>query len=220
MPDGEFPSGMPGLDTLNRSHWARSSWKAQRTPSQQHKRRILLPLWQAIRDGSENGADSDAAVTQIQAQMTEAQLTAIEALGQTFEDLQTWLQEQGIEMQAPTDRQGGGQPPADGQSDIQPPGRGNLRGDKATSPRRMGNLRLMSRTTCSSRPMDKAAPAAAPVEGAAECSAAPPARTADHAAHRAHGGIANCELRIANCELRITNYELRIANREKNCEEF
>ncbi len=121
MPDGEFPSGMPGLDTLNRL--ALGTFKLEGTENAVTAAQAanLLPLWQAIRDGSENGADSDAAVTQIQAQMTEAQLTAIEALGLTFEDLQTWLQEQGIEMQAPTDRQGGGQPPADGQSDIQPP---------------------------------------------------------------------------------------------------
>ena len=70
----------------------------------------LLPLWQMIGGGSLQGAaETEAVVKQIEAKMTEAQLAAIETMALTFEDMQTWMQEQGIEMRAnPGGGQGGG----------------------------------------------------------------------------------------------------------------
>jgi hypothetical protein len=44
---------------------------------------------------------------QIEGKMTASQLAAIEAMGLTMEDMQAWMQEQGIEMPAPPQGQGG-----------------------------------------------------------------------------------------------------------------
>lgn len=70
----------------------------------------LLPLWTVIQGGSLQGAaETEAVLKQVQANMSEAQLAAIEAMGLTMEDMEAWMQEQGIEMPAPRgDGQGGG----------------------------------------------------------------------------------------------------------------
>jgi len=61
----------------------------------------LLPLWQMIASGSLQGnAETQAVVKQIQGAMTASQQAAIEAMGLTFEDVQAWMEEQGIEMPA------------------------------------------------------------------------------------------------------------------------
>jgi hypothetical protein len=74
------------------------------TPEQAAK---LLPLWQLIQSGTlKSQAETDAVLKQIEGQMTEAQLAAIDAMGLTTEDMQAWRQEQGIEMPTPSDRQG------------------------------------------------------------------------------------------------------------------
>jgi hypothetical protein len=69
----------------------------------------LLPLWQVIQGGSlKSDAETEAVLEQIEGKMTEPQLAAIEAMGLTFEDMQAWMQEQGIEIPArPEGRQGG-----------------------------------------------------------------------------------------------------------------
>jgi hypothetical protein len=67
----------------------------------------LLPLWQAIQSGALQGsAETEAVLRQIEGKMTAEQLAAIEAMDLTFQDIQTWMEKQGIEMPAPT----GGQP--------------------------------------------------------------------------------------------------------------
>jgi hypothetical protein len=59
----------------------------------------LLPLWTMIQGGSlESDAETAAVLKQIQANMSDAQLAAIEAMGLTMDDVQAWMQEQGIEM--------------------------------------------------------------------------------------------------------------------------
>jgi hypothetical protein len=61
----------------------------------------LLPLWQMIGSGSLQGdAETQAVVKQIEGAMTESQRAAIDAMGLTFEDMQAWREEQGIEMPA------------------------------------------------------------------------------------------------------------------------
>jgi hypothetical protein len=69
----------------------------------------LLPLWQIIQAGSlKSQAETEAVLTQIKGKMSESQLSAIEAMSMTMEDMQAWMQEQGIEMPAPQgDGQGG-----------------------------------------------------------------------------------------------------------------
>jgi hypothetical protein len=68
----------------------------------------LLPLWQVIQGGSlKSEAETEAVLRQIEAKMTESQLAAIEAMGLTFEDTQAWMQEQGIELPARPEGQGG-----------------------------------------------------------------------------------------------------------------
>jgi hypothetical protein len=69
------------------------------TPEQAAK---LLPLWKLIQGGTlTRDEETNAVIKQIEEQMTEAQLAAIDAMGLTFEDQRTWMQEQGIEMAAP-----------------------------------------------------------------------------------------------------------------------
>jgi hypothetical protein len=61
----------------------------------------LLPLWTLIQGGAlTSDAETNAVVKQIEGQMTEAQLAAIDALGLTMEDVMAWMQEQGIEVAA------------------------------------------------------------------------------------------------------------------------
>jgi hypothetical protein len=59
----------------------------------------LLPLWQMIGSGSLQGdAETQAVAKQIGEVMTASQQAAIEAMDMTFEDVQAWMEEQGIEM--------------------------------------------------------------------------------------------------------------------------
>ena len=61
----------------------------------------LLPLWQMVQSGSLQGdAETQAVVRQIEGVMTESQRAAIDAMGSTFDDVQAWMEEQGIEMPA------------------------------------------------------------------------------------------------------------------------
>ncbi len=65
--------------------------------------RALLPLWQVVENGSLQGdAETQAVLKQIEGEMTASQLTAIEAMALTMDDMQTWLQERGLGMPAPT----------------------------------------------------------------------------------------------------------------------
>ncbi len=62
----------------------------------------LLPLWQAIRGGGLQGnAETEAVLKQIKAQMTAGQLSAIDAMELTAEDMSTWMEESGMDMEAP-----------------------------------------------------------------------------------------------------------------------
>jgi len=62
----------------------------------------LLPLWQMVRGGGLQGnAEAEAVLKQIKAQMTAEQLGAIEARELTTEDLRTWREKSGVEMEAP-----------------------------------------------------------------------------------------------------------------------
>jgi hypothetical protein len=68
----------------------------------------LLPLWKMIQGGSLQGAaETEAVLKQIEGQMDEAQLAAIEEMGLTFRDIGPWMQEQGIEMPTRAAGQGG-----------------------------------------------------------------------------------------------------------------
>jgi hypothetical protein len=59
----------------------------------------LLPLWQVVESGSLQGAaETQAVLKQIEGKMTETQLSAIDAMSLTWQDMQDWMEEQGIEM--------------------------------------------------------------------------------------------------------------------------
>ena len=76
------------------------------TPAQATR---LLPLWQIIQgDSLQGAAETEAVLKQIEGAMTEPQLAAIEAMALTFQDMQAWMEEQGIEMQARPEGQQGG----------------------------------------------------------------------------------------------------------------
>ena len=57
---------------------------------------VLLPLWQALRGGVTAQAEVNAVLKQIEGTMAQEQLAAIAAMQLTQEDLQTWMQEQGL----------------------------------------------------------------------------------------------------------------------------
>jgi hypothetical protein len=68
----------------------------------------LLPLWKMIQGGSlQSQAETDAVLKQIERQIDPAQLTAIEEMGLTFEDIRAWMEETGIEMPTPPAGPGG-----------------------------------------------------------------------------------------------------------------
>jgi hypothetical protein len=108
---GDAPGGPnPGLDDVTRL--TLGTFKLEGgdnavTPEQATK---LLPLWKLIQGGTlKSDAETSAVIKQIEGQMTEAQLTAIDALGLTFEDMRAWTQEQGIEIATPAGGWTGGQ---------------------------------------------------------------------------------------------------------------
>jgi hypothetical protein len=72
--------------------------------------KALLPLWQAISGGAATtDAERNAVLKQIEGTMTREQLAAIAALKLTADDLQTWMQEQGMSF-GPPDGSGGSYP--------------------------------------------------------------------------------------------------------------
>lgn len=56
----------------------------------------LLPLWQALRGGVTAQAEVEAVVRQIESAMTQEQLAAIAEMQLTQEDMQAWIDEQGV----------------------------------------------------------------------------------------------------------------------------
>jgi hypothetical protein len=69
----------------------------------------LLPLWQALRGGVTAQAEVNAVLKQIQGTMTQEQLGAIAAMQLTQEDLQAWIEEQGLRLEPGPGRGGGAQ---------------------------------------------------------------------------------------------------------------
>ena len=59
----------------------------------------LLPLWQVIQAGTlQSEPETDAVLKQIEETMTAKQLTAIAAMQLTVEDVEAWVQEQGLNL--------------------------------------------------------------------------------------------------------------------------
>jgi hypothetical protein len=56
----------------------------------------LLPLWQALRGGVTAQVEVNAVLKQVEGTMTEEQLAAIAAMQLTREDLQAWMEGQGL----------------------------------------------------------------------------------------------------------------------------
>ena len=77
----------------------------------------LLPLWRAMQGGVTAQAEVNALLKQIEGTMTQEQLQTIAAMQLTQEDLQAWMEEQGLGM-------GGGFP---GAGDMSEEERENLR---------------------------------------------------------------------------------------------
>ena len=77
----------------------------------------LLPLWRAMQGGVTAQTEVNALLKQIEGTMTQEQLQAIAAMQLTQEDLQAWMEEQGLGM-------GGGFP---GAGDMSEEERENLR---------------------------------------------------------------------------------------------
>lgn len=122
---GGTPGAMPDreLDALNRLAFGTLKLEGSENAVTAEQAKKLLPLWQMIQSGAlKSDAESQAVVTQIENQMTEAQVAAMGEL--TFEDMRTWMQEQGLGMAGPAGGQApGGQGP-DGQGpDRQGPDR-------------------------------------------------------------------------------------------------
>jgi hypothetical protein len=61
--------------------------------------KALLPLWQVIQSGSlQSDAETSAVVKRIEATLTAEQLSAIAEMQLTFEDMGSWMQEQGLDF--------------------------------------------------------------------------------------------------------------------------
>lgn len=109
--DGQADA-VPNLELDNVSRLAVGTLKLEGsdnavTPQQATK---LLSLWKLVQGGTlTSDAETTAVVKQIEGQMTETQLAAIDALGLTAEDMMTWMQEQGIAMAAAGGAPGDGQ---------------------------------------------------------------------------------------------------------------
>ena len=100
-----MPRSLGGVNRLALSTFRLEATKDAVTPAQAAE---LLPLWQMIGGGSLQGdAETQAVLKQIESKMSESQFAAIEAMELTWEDIQTWMQEQGIEMPALPSEQGG-----------------------------------------------------------------------------------------------------------------
>ena len=67
----------------------------------------LLPLWQALRGGVTAQAEVNAVLKQVEGTMSEEQLAAIAAMQLTFEDMGTWMGEQGVNFRPPQGAEGG-----------------------------------------------------------------------------------------------------------------
>jgi hypothetical protein len=63
--------------------------------------KTLLPLWQALQGGVTIETEVNAVLKQIEGAMTQEQLQAIAAMQLTQEDLQAWMEEQGMGGGAP-----------------------------------------------------------------------------------------------------------------------
>lgn len=86
----------------------------------------LLPLWQSLQGGVTAQAEVNAVLKQIEGTMTQEQLAAIAAMQLTQEDLQSWMQEQG--MGGGSAGPGGGGMPGGGQfGDMSEEDRANMR---------------------------------------------------------------------------------------------
>ena len=84
--------------------------------------KALLPLWQALQGGVTAQDEVDAVLKQIEGTMTSEQVAAIAAMQLTQDDLQGWMQSQGLELGAgqgspgePGQASPGGGQPGDGQ---------------------------------------------------------------------------------------------------------
>ena len=106
----ETNTGMPrgGIDPTNALALGTFRLEGSENAVTAEQAAKMLPLWTIINSGSLQGnAETQAVLDQIEVQMTEDQLAAIEAMDLTFEDMGTWMEEQGIEMPA---RPEGGMP--------------------------------------------------------------------------------------------------------------
>ena len=70
---------------------------------------VLLPLWQALQGGVTAQTEVAALLKQIEGTMTAGQLESIAAMQLTQDDMQTWMQSQGLGMGGGQGRAGGGQ---------------------------------------------------------------------------------------------------------------
>ncbi len=85
--------------------------------------KTLLPLWQAIQAGTlQSDAETNAVLKQIEGVLTSEQVEAIAAMQLTAEDERTWVQEQGISMEASPEALATRQAKGGGQGGSGPPG--------------------------------------------------------------------------------------------------
>jgi hypothetical protein len=74
--------------------------------------KTLLPLWQALQGGVTAQVEINAVMKQIEGTMIPEQLQAIAAMQLTQENLQAWMEEQGLQMTGGPGWEGGGQGPS------------------------------------------------------------------------------------------------------------
>lgn len=85
--------------------------------------KALLPLWQAIQGGAlQSNTEINAVMKQIEGTMTSEQLAAIAAMQLTAEDMRTWAQEQGLNMDFSPEAMATRQAERGGEGGFGPPG--------------------------------------------------------------------------------------------------
>lgn len=106
--DDSYEAALPASSQLALGIFHLQGTENAVTPEQA---RTLLPLWQAIQAGSlQSDAETNAVLKQIEGGMTAEQLAAIAAMQLTREDLEAWMQEQGLNF-GPRPVGAGGQGP-------------------------------------------------------------------------------------------------------------
>lgn len=118
--DTSYEGALPARNQLSLGSLLLEGTENAITPAQAA---TLLPLWQAIQSGAlQSNTEINAVLKQIEGKMTAEQLAAIVAMQLTAQDIQTWAQKQGMEIQFSPEAMATRQAEGGNQGGFGPPG--------------------------------------------------------------------------------------------------